>query len=250
MGKKKSGSSRYFVLLIFLFSILFFGFQGLNRLFRNLDYFNIEKIEIAGNQILETDFLLNISLDLIGKNILTVSKREIIAKYENISRIKRIRIKKILPRKLLIKFEERNAIFLVKTVSGQLFPVDGEGVYLDNLNFDIREVLPVVNTQLRSENIVSGSSSEDKFLLEVIDLYYEIRNTDNDFFEKISEIYENNGEICLIELENGFQIILGSGDITDKVNRYNFVEQNRKFEKNSVIDLRFKDKLIVRLEDE
>jgi len=250
MGKKKSGSSRYFVLLIFLFSILFFGVQGLNRLFRNLDYFNIEKIEIVGNQILETDFLLNISLDLMGKNILSVSKREITAKYENISRIKRMRIKKILPRKLLIKFEERNAIFLVKTLSGQLFPVDGEGVYLDNLNFDIREVLPIVNTQLRSENVISGTSSEDNFLLEVIDLHYEIRNTDNDFFEKISEIYENNGEICLIEMENGFQIILGKGNIADKINRYNFVEQNRKFEKNSIVDLRFKDKLIVRSEDE
>ncbi|MFC1887244.1 cell division protein FtsQ/DivIB [Candidatus Cloacimonadota bacterium] len=250
MQKKKRGSSRYFVLIVFLAAVMFFGFHGLRKLFRTLDFFNIEKIEITGNRILETDFLLNISLDLIGRNMLTVSKREVIGKYENIYRIKKIVIKKRLPRKLIINFEERSAIFQVTTVSGDLFPIDGEAVFLESESYDIREALPIVNTGLNQEDVVPGSICKDEFLLNAIDLYYEIKSTDSDFFTRISQIYLEDEEIYFVELNSGFKIVLGSGDIADKIRKYNFVESNRKFEKNSIIDLRFKDKLIVRSEDE
>jgi len=80
-------------------------------------------------------------------------------------------------------------------------------------------------------------------------MYYQIKNTDSDFFAGISQIYEEDDEIYFIEIENGYKILLGDENISDKIKRYNFVEKNRKFEKNSIIDLRFKDKLIIRSED-
>jgi len=249
MQKKKRGSSRYFVLFIFLLLAIYFAFLGMKKIFMKMDFFNIEKIEISGNRILEEDFLMNISLDLIGQNLLMTSKREVYSKYENIARIKEIRIRKKLPAKLVIKIEERNAILQIKTDSGELFPIDGEGIFLDNENFDIREILPIVNTQIKAENIVFGTGSEDEFLHQIITLYHEIRKADNDFFNSISQIYKDDDEIYFIEVENGFRIILGESNIPEKIKRYNFVEKNRKFEKNSIIDLRFNDKLIIRSED-
>ena len=250
MQKKKRGSSRYFVLIIFLVSVMFFGFYGLRRFFRTLEFFNIEKVEITGNRILESDFLLNISLDLIGRNIFTVTKREIFSKYSNIARIKQVVVKKRLPRRLVIKFEERTAIFQITTNSGDIFPVDGEAVFMESESYDIREVLPVVNIDLVPEEVKPGNRCENEFLDQVINLYYEIKSIDNDFFTSISQIYKENGEIYFVEMNTGFRIVLGSGEIADKIRKYNFVEKNRKFKKDATIDLRFKDKLIVRSEDE
>lgn len=248
MQRKKRGSSRYFVLIVLLACLVFFGFQGLKKLFTSIDLFNIEKIEITGNRILETDFLLNIALDLIGRNMLTVSRREITAKYENIARIKQIRIRKKLFSTLVITFEERNAIFLISSDQGDLIPIDSEKVYMDRESLDPREVLPVVNTGIALQEMRPGKVCDNEFVNQMIKLYKQIRYVDDDFFSNISQIYRELDEIYLVELNYGYRILLGDTHIEDKIRRYNFVEKNRKFEKDSVIDLRFKDKLIVRSE--
>ena len=80
MKKKRRGSSRYFVVFIFLIILLFGGFIGIKRLIQSIGYFNIEKIEVVGNNILETDFLLNLCNDLIGENLFSVSKKDILKK--------------------------------------------------------------------------------------------------------------------------------------------------------------------------
>jgi len=250
MQRKKRGSSRYFVFLIVILTVLILGFMGLKKIFMKLEFFNIEKIEITGNRILEQEFLLNISLDLIGQNILSVSKRDIINKYANIARIKKIRISKRYPGKLKIIITERNAVLLAKTEGGELFPVDGEGVYLDNESFDDREILPIVNTDIPAEKVMFGKQTESEFLIRVIDFYYQVKNCDPDFFSRISQIFEKDEMIYLVELQKGYLILLGEDELSEKIKRYNFVEKNRKFEKDSVIDLRFKDKLIVRTEGE
>jgi cell division septal protein FtsQ len=82
----------------------------------------------------------------------------------------------------------------------------------------------------------------------MIDLYEQIREVDREFFSRISQIYREADEIYFVDLSNGYRILLGNDNIEDKIRRYNFVEKNRKFEKGSVIDLRFKNKLIVRSE--
>ncbi|HPR18464.1 MAG TPA: FtsQ-type POTRA domain-containing protein [Candidatus Cloacimonadota bacterium] len=249
MKRKRTGSSRYFVFFFFavcLLILLYFGFQAL---FTKLDWFRIESVVVQGNQNLESEFLQNLSLDFIGQNLYAVRKEDIKMKYENIVRIKDIGITKVFPNKIKIFIEERKGLFNIKTTDGEIFPIDTEMVVLDNDNFYPDEVLPVIVTALPTDAIQFGQKAEDPFLKHVYDFYAQVAPQFPDLFQDISEIYEKNGDIFLVEASVGYKIVFGDEEIIDKVKRYEFLEQNRSFEKGKVIDLRYKDQLVIRAEE-
>ena len=248
MKKKRRGSSRYFVLFIFLIILLFSGFIGIKRLIQSIGYFNIEKIEVVGNNILETDFLLNLCNGLIGGNLFSVSKNDILKKYENVIRIKDIKVLKIIPGKLKLKIIERKTVFLIKTKEGELYPVDEEKIILDN-NHSIKEILPIISLGLSKNEIIFGEVISNELIDRSFDFRLSVNNVESKFFNKISEFYEEGEDIYMVELNKGYKIIFGEGDIEDKLRRFMFLEKNRDFERGSIIDLRFKDRLIIRSEE-
>ncbi|MCK4694671.1 MAG: FtsQ-type POTRA domain-containing protein [Candidatus Cloacimonetes bacterium] len=248
MKKKRRGSSRYFVVFIFLIILLFGGFIGIKRIIQSIGYFNIEKIEVVGNNILEPDFLLNLCNDLIGENLFSVSKKDILKKYENVIRIKDIKVLKIIPGKLKIKIIERKAVFLIKTKEGVLYPVDEDKIILDS-NYSFKEILPIISLGLSKNEIIFGKVISNEFIDRIFDFRLSVNSVESKFFNKISEFYEEDEDIYMVELNKGYKIIFGDGEMEDKLKRFMFLEKNRDFERGSIIDLRFKDRLIIRSEE-
>ncbi len=249
MSRKRTGSSRYFVIFLFAICLLIGIYLGIKNLMSRVNWFHIKDISIEGNENLEKQFLSNLSLDFVGSNLYAISKNDVKLKYENIVRIADLEIRKVFPNKIKIIIKERKGLFNIKTLEGDIFPVDKEMIVLDNDSIYPDEILPVVETQLSSNDLRFGETAEDTFLQRVYVFYRQVVPTFPDFIQNVSEFYPRENEIFIVEANIGYKIVFGEEEIIDKVRRYEFLEQNRKFEKDKIVDLRYPDQLVIRSEE-
>ena len=249
MVKKKTGSSRYFFYFIFSTGIIIIAYFGVKSLIIKMDMFYISKIEISGNTNLETEFLQNLSRDFLGQNLYAISKKNVLQKYENIVRIDDIKVTKVFPDELRIMVKEKKGIFYLKSKEGELFPIDRNRIVLDNKNFYEHEIIPVIETNIPSDIFLFGEKIENDFVERVFTFYDRLIKTNPEFSNHISEFYKDDDDIIMVETNIGYRIIFGDDEVEEKLKRYVFLEQNRSFEKGTIVDLRFKDQLVIRSED-
>ncbi|MDA3813916.1 MAG: FtsQ-type POTRA domain-containing protein [Candidatus Cloacimonetes bacterium] len=249
MQKKRSGSSRYFFFFLVCVVLIYGAYIGINSLFTKLDLFKVKSIKISGNENLETDFLKNICNDFINLNLYSISKKDVLKKYENIIRIDDIKVSRIFPNKLKIEISEKKGEFFFRTESGTIFPLDKNRVVLDNVNFYENEVLPVIGTKIPNSEIIIGTKVENVLIEEVFSLKKKFANVNPDFIKSISEFYLKDENLILVNANIGYRIVLGNNEIEEKLKRLIFLEQNRTFEKGTTIDLRFKDQLVISSEE-
>ena len=250
MVKKKTGSSRYFFYFIFSTGIIITAYFGVKSLIIKMDMFYISKIEISGNTNLETEFLQNLSRDFLGQNLYAISKKNVLQKYENIVRIDDIKVTKVFPDELRIMVKEKKGIFYLKSKEGELFPIDRNRIVLDNKNFYEHEIIPVIETNIPSDIFLFGEKIENDFVERVFTFYDRLIKTNPEFSNHISEFYKDDDDIIMVETNIGYRIIFGDDEVEEKLKRYVFLEQNRTFEKGTIVDLRFKDQLVIRSEDQ
>ncbi|MEA2097101.1 MAG: FtsQ-type POTRA domain-containing protein [Candidatus Cloacimonadota bacterium] len=249
MKKKRSGSSRYFFFFLVLIVLIYGTYIGINSLFTKLDLFKVKYIKISGNVNLETDFLKNICNDFINMNLYSISKKDVLKKYENIVRIESIKVSRIFPNKLKIEISEKRGVFFFRTERGIIFPIDKNRVVLDNVNFYENEVLPVIGTKIPDAEIIIGKRVENILIEKIFFLREKFANVDPDFINSISEFYLKDENLIFVNANIGYRIVLGENEIEEKLKRLIFLEQNRTFEKGTIIDLRFKDQLVIRSEE-
>ena len=249
MKRKRRGSSRFFFLFIFIGGLIGLSFWGMKSILSKVEWFEIKKIEITGHKNLEAAYLANLSKDVIGKNLFSISEKQVQLKYDNIIRIKKIKIKKIIPTTLRIKIDERDTIFYIKTTDGMLFPIDEERIVLDNDMFYSTEIAPVISTSLSTDNVFYGEKIFDQFIEKIFQFYNEIQEIDDHFMSKISEFYPQDGDVCFVEINTGYRVIFAEDNKKDQIARFNFIEENRNFAQNSIVDLRFSNQLIIQSED-
>ncbi|RLC50469.1 MAG: hypothetical protein DRI23_07020 [Candidatus Cloacimonadota bacterium] len=248
--RKRTGSSRYFFYFILALSVIFGLVWGIRTIFTKLSMFEIDHIVIKGNENLETEFLENLAQDFMGLNLYATSKKDILQKYENITRIKDISVGRIFPNKIKIGIQERLGKFFVKTLEGEIFPIDVERIVLDNDTFYANENLPIIDIADSTKNIVVGRNIRNDFVEEIFRFCDEVHLYYPEFINNISEFYRANGELYIVEANTGYKIVFGSDELSDKIKRFKFLEQNRTFEKGKIIDLRYKNQLVIRSEEE
>ena len=246
---KKRGSSRYFVLVLAALLLLFLLFLGVKQVLTKWEVFTIERIEVDGFSDLEEDFLLSRCNDLIGENLFSVSNEMIENRFENIVRVKSVKTGKRLPDKLKITIEERKTFLQVRSNAGHVYPLDREMIVLDTDRFYQDDFSPVVTTNLSEDAFVTGDVLSDSLLNRSCELIKMMMEYKKDFIHRISEIYEKDGDIVLIEVDKGLRIYLGDNNIPDKLEQFEFVAANREIEPGSIVDLSFTDKLILRSEE-
>ena len=248
--RKRSGTSRYFVYFIIALTLIFGLIWGVRTIFTKLSFFEIDHIVIKGNENLESEFLENLSRDFMGLNLYDTSKRDILKKYDNIIRIKDISVVRVFPNKIKINIYERTGKFYVKTIEGDIFPIDDERVILDNDAFYANENLPIIDIADSTGIIVIGENIRNDFVEKTFDFCGEFHQQYPEFINNISEFYKKNGELYIVEANTGYRIVFGDNELSDKIKRFKFLEQNRTFEKGKIIDLRYKNQLVIRSEEE
>jgi len=249
MKRKRSGSSRYFIFFVALIVLIYGAYIGINSLFSRLNIFKVKAVKIYGNENLETDFLTSLCNDFINLNLYSISKNDVLKKYENIIRIEDIKVSKIFPNKLKIRINERRGVFFFRTKNGDIYPIDKNRMILDNKNFYNNENLPIIATKISDKEVLIGEVIENEFIENIFSLRDEFAKVDPDFIDSISEFYLKGDNLILVNINTGYKIVLGENEIEKKLRRLVFLEQNRKFEKGSTIDLRFTDQLVIRSEE-
>lgn len=249
MKKKRSGSSRYFFFFLVIIVFIYGTYIGINSLFTKLDLFKVKTITISGNENLETDFLKNLCNDFINLNLYSISKKDVLKKYENIVRIDGIKVSRIFPNKLKIEINEKKGEFFFRTENGIIFPIDKNRVVLDNVNFYENEVLPVIGTKIPDDEIIIGQKIENILIEKIFFLRKRFANVDPDFINTISEFYLKDENLIFVNANVGYRIVFGDNEIEEKLKKLIFLEQNRTFERGTTIDLRFKDQLVIRSEE-
>ena len=247
MTNKRSGSSRFFFYFFFGIFLLFLAYYGIRNVLTKWDLFTIDSIEISGNQNLEIAFLENLSKDFLNTNLFATNKEDVLKKYENIIRIKDIEVSRVLPNKLRIRIIEKIGKFYIKTVECDIFSVDENKEILDN-NHYISENLPIINTDISKNDVAYGKIITNKLVDKIFQFEAKLQNISPEFTNNISEYIIQTDEIYLIENHTGHQIVLGNQKLEEKIKYYQIIQQNRTFEANTIIDLRYDKQLVIRSE--
>ena len=139
--------------------------------------------------------------------------------------------------------------FYQDELNKDIIPIDKNRVVLDNVNFYENEVLPVIGTRIPDAEIIIGQKIENVLIEDIFSLRKKFANVDPDFINSISEFYLKDENLIFVNANIGYRIVFGDNEIEEKLKKLIFLEQNRTFEKCTTIDLRFKDKLVIRSEE-
>lgn len=248
MSRKRRGNSRYYLLFFSIALAIFLSGKGLALLLNRVDIFKINRIEITGNVNLEKEFLQKLVTDFYGQNLYAISRQDVMERYANIVRIHDTKVRRSFPDKLKIEITESLGKYFAKTTNGSLIAVDEKLLILDSDNFYKYDILPILHTTLSADSLQIGSKISNRDFLQMTELFTNLEQSGVQFTSNISEMYVENEEVVIVAASTGHKILFGAGNYPDKLERYMFLESNNGFDSESTIDLRFKDRLVVKSE--
>jgi len=248
MSRKRRGNSRYYLLFFSIAFAIFLSGKGLALLLNRVDIFKINRIEISGNVNLEKEFLQKLVADFYGQNLYAISRQDVMERYVNIVRIQDTKVRRSFPDKLIIEITESLGKYFVKTTDGSLIAVDEQLSILDSDNFYKYDILPILHSSLSADSLQIGSKISNPEFLRMTEVFRNLERSGIEFSSNISEMYIEDDEVVIVAASTGHKILFGQGNYPDKLERYMFLESNNGFDSESIIDLRFKDRLVVKSE--
>lgn len=212
-NKKASVISKIFLLLFIIIGILIFAFVS--------PLFNIEEIEIIGNEKIEASTIESLSGVIKGKNIFQVSKKQIINGVKENPYINNVNVKRNLPGTLEIDVEERIIAYQVKVINSYVY-IDYKG-YILEVSSQKEKVPLVEGFTTEQDTLLNGKRllNDDIEKLRVILRIMENAKT-SEIDDLISKILIKNNEYIL-ELGKENKIVY-LGDATDLTNRMTYIK--------------------------
>lgn len=243
--RKRRGNSRFIIYFLLISALVIFAVRGGHYLLRHVSWFNITSIVVTGNINLDEESLKELAAEFIGTNLYSVPLKTVEYKYENIIRISDIKIRRVFPNRLKLIVEERIGFVYVKTNEGILIPVDEYGIVLDRRYSFLSENLPIICADISKKDLIPGNGTDNEVIQQAIEIHktvIESNINEND----VSEYYLSNGNFYLIELNSGSRICLGKENYREKLYKLEFIMDNIGIEKQSILDLRFEDQVVIR----
>ncbi len=235
-----------FRLLLILVILSLLGFLGrwFYEFLHTSSGFDIEEIDIQGlNRLKEKEVLDLLSLGL-PQNIFYIDLREAKERIETHPRIKEVVIHRRPPGRIIIRIKEREPIALINQKDSFL-GVDASCV-LFPLVEPLKEIdLPLI-TGIDPSEIVLGQESKSGNLKIALDILKAVLSLKDPLFSQVSEINVEDG-ITLYTIE-ATQVRMGKEDFRDQLLNLQgvLIHLNKEKKKAEYIDLRFKNKVIVK----
>lgn len=216
--RKLSGT----IIVLLMFTGIFFLIKN----FIKTEYFNIEEIQVLGEEnSLNKKLLENLNF-LKDKNIIYINVSKLESFLAQDIRIKDIKIEKKLPSKLLVNIETRKPYVYIK---------NKEKLYLGDRELNLFGIA----TETLGENIPVVTYENDETKDDIKLILSRIEN--ENLYQIISEIRKKNGEYELILL-NGIYIITDITVTSDKYDKvYKLYEKIKQTQPIKYMDIRFKD---------
>ncbi len=246
--RKKASKNRIvpiLLLFIFLTIFIFVSVYFFKYAFCNIKYFSINQIEISGTNDLSQDKLKEKMVGFIGRQLYKVPVDSIAHYFNDIERIKSLRVQRKFPNAISIKIKERRVDFYYKDKTGELYPISGDGTILSNPPSYVQYDLPIISG-FKIKNLKPGLRiSHPRFKI-ILSLRDAIKKIDESFLEDISEFYYRDGELCFVENQNGCKIIVGNEDFENRLRSFLCMYKSLGIEKRRIYDLRFSNQIILK----
>jgi len=244
--RKRRGNSRY--VLFFLIALIGIAAlaSGVYYLLMNVSWLSVKDVRITGNTCVPDSLINAMGKSYIGRNILSVSSREVRKSLSRFARVKDVDVRKRLPATLKITLHERQGMLYLKSAEGDLFPVDSDGMVLEQYDKVYREDLPVLTTYLSNAQLKPGRLLNKPPVSKVLALHKQIIAQYPEFLPVISEYYMIDNTIHIVDARYGTRIIPAETQIADQLRRYLFVQDNGNIDRNSLVDLRFAKQVVVK----
>ena len=219
----------YFYLVSFLFLSTFFN----NNLINNLkSIFKITDVKVENTKKEINDDILSNTSFLLGENIFFVNKNFLIEKFNKLSFIESISIKKKYPSIINIQTKQTNLIAITYLDQKKYF-VGQNGNFILAKQISNKKKLPIIFGKFKPNDYIflRRELLNQKINLNEITRYYFHKNRRWDLY------FANN---IIIQLPNK--------NISEAINLFKKFRSKNNINSNKIIDLRIKNRLILRNE--
>jgi cell division protein FtsQ len=201
--------------------------------------FSLRSVEFRGNTQLSRRDLMTLMGVEMGENLLKLPAREMAGYLEHSPWVRDAKLRKEYPDRLIVKVEESVPHALLRNSRG-LFLLDEEGRVLEKLAGEPPAFLPV---------IVDASGRKEGAFAEALALASAVRDMGLLREKESVEIagFEHGAEGMTMRVD-GMQVRMGQGMYAEKLARLMELspEIRRRAEKVQYVDLRFKDRVVVK----
>jgi len=248
-NRKRRGNSRYFLFfLLALFLLTGLGFLSWYAL-THVGLFALQQVVVTGNTAIPDSLIQTVATPYLGANLLAIPGRELKAKINRFSRVKEVKLHKRLLHTLKIDLVERKGMLYIKTLEGDLFPVDSEGIILAKYSTIYTEDLPIFSTYFSSNQLKAGVRLKKPALTRILALHKRIMKEAPGFVPYVSEYYLIDNTVNIVDAVHGTRIIPSEDDLARQLKRYLFVQENGNINRKGIVDLRFKNQVVVKAGD-
>lgn len=246
--RKRRGHSRYYLFFVLSLVTLLGVVGGVYYLLRSLDILRVEKILITGNKATDISLIRKVTDNYLGVNLLAVPTAALKHDLLRFSRVKDVRIRKTLLHTLKVQLTERQGAIYLRTVEGDLYPVDEDCVILARYDLIYNEDLPVFSTHFSNAQLKAGKKIKSAGLSRVLQFHKQLSHEAADFLPRVSEYYLVDNTVYMIDAISGTRIIPPKVDLAAQIKRYLFVSENGNIGNHKLLDLRFDKQVVVKAE--
>ena len=217
----------YFYLFSFLFLSTFFN----NNLINNLkSIFKITDVKVENTKKEINDNILSNTSFLLGENIFFVNKNFLIEKFNKLSFIESISIKKKYPSIINIQTKQTNLIAITYLDQKKYF-VGQNGNFILAKQISNKKKLPTIFGKFKPDDYIF---LRRKLLSQKIDL------------NEITRYYFHKNRRWDLYFANNIIIQLPNKNISEAINLFKKFRSKNNINSNKIIDLRIKNRLILR----
>lgn len=171
----------------------------------NSNFWLVKSVTVSGNKRLSAKEVVALADTDADTSLLKISTAKIEAKLERHPWIKKARLSRNLPNRLLIQVTEREPFVALKQTGG-LVVLDGSGFVLQRKRALADKNTPVIN-DIRVRKIKVGYKYKDKKLLDVLT---SLRGLGSDLRSKITWVSVPSLDNMSFQTSDGLEIIYGS----------------------------------------
>ncbi len=208
-------------------------------------FFDIKKIEFSGYYNLEKEFLEGKTSHLLDENIFSVSQKEVSDIFDGFPIMKDLKVSKWFSN-LSIEVIERKGKFYLKDSEGDLHVLSDDKMIISNSNFQSNEIYPVIASDVKPDLCQIGKLINDAFVDTVFFYDKKLSQIDKEFCKNVSEFYEKDGNFYVYDAFSNCRFILCEDNLRNQLILALGVVNNRTIAVGTILDLRFKEIIVIR----
>ena len=214
------------------------------------DTFSVQTVVINGNQILQTEDVLNQIEIERESNITDLDLDRMQSAIESHPYVKAALVSRRFPSALQIDVVERQPAAYVSQSDKPILAVDKEGFLLPLLKGKALGGLPVI-TGIDNFSTTAGKNVGSERVLKALDLLQSNSMVDGAYYQNLSEAhFDSKKGFVAYFVDGNFPVYFGHEDFFERAEK-NFVffrqaKKEKRYRKIVYVDLRFNDQVVVK----